>query len=81
MTGAFEMYEYEVILPGLDARPPEITPGYHREKTLGPMRVGQRLSFANVESGVVTMPEIEWEIEHIDESPTCDGRLILRRLA
>jgi hypothetical protein len=45
------------------------------------VRVGQRLLLANVESGVMTMPEIELEIERIAESPTCDGRLILRRLA
>jgi hypothetical protein len=37
------------------------------------MRVGHRLLFANVESGVMTMPEIELEIERIAESPTCDA--------
>jgi hypothetical protein len=52
-----EMYEYEVILPGGREHPRDMTPTYGREKTLGPVHVGQRLMFADVALGALTLPE------------------------
>jgi hypothetical protein len=75
-----QTYEYEVVLPGwLEAHPRGPIPSYGREKTLGPLQVGRRLTFVDVALGALTLPEVEWEIERIEDSPELEGRLILRR--
>ena len=72
----FEMYHYKLILPGREACEPAMA---HREKTLGQVQEGNSLRFPDVADGVLTLPEVEWEIVRVEESSESDGRLILRR--
>ena len=74
-----EMYHYELILPGLERRSAEVTPRYGREKSLGPVQVGERLTFPDAAEGDLILPQVEWEVERIEQSAVLDARLVLRR--
>jgi hypothetical protein len=75
-----EAYEYEVMLPGWAEAHPDTVAGTHtREKSLGPAKPGDLVSFPDFDGWALVPSVVVWEIERVEPSRDADGRVILRR--